>query len=127
MKGTKQDTFVIQSLMTCQVREICEGKSSFMAKTNLFLTMVCKHRTVDLAFETLDDKSRWRNLLAKLVAKEKGILDNVMSIHPQEPGGFDEFKHTDVDNDLEWFALYGGIGSHMLNTNVRTYLCELSI
>lgn len=115
-----------------QVKEVAEGittdiakRSGQTSKSNLYLSLICSHRSVDLCFESPEEKARWKTMLSILIDKEHGILHNIRDTLPHEPGGFDEFKHSDIDNDLKWFALYGGIGSSMINPTIQSYLMEL--
>jgi hypothetical protein len=67
-------------------------------KADQYLSVVCADRSVDLFFESTEERDNWRELLQALHAKEQGNL----GIESMDPGpGAPEF---------EWLVLYASIG-----------------
>ena len=72
------------------------------SKSEQFLSVNCLDRSVDLFFDTPQERNNWGDLLRTLVAKEQGTLIGVESIDP--PSDAPEF---------EWLALYSSIGKRI--------------
>ena len=43
-------------------------------KAEQYLSVICSDRSVDLFFETEEDRNNWRDLLKAIVTKEQGTL-----------------------------------------------------
>ncbi len=61
--------------------------------------MLCSDRSVDLFFDSEDERNNWRDLLRALVTKEQGQLAGIDSVDPL-PGA----------EEFEWLTLYASIG-----------------
>ena len=69
------------------------GQSS---KAEQYLSLLCADRSVDLLFETEEERNNWKELLTVLMTKEQGYLPGV---EPMDP-------HSDFDG----LILYSSIG-----------------
>ena len=75
--------------------------SAQAAKADQYLSLVCADRSVDLFFETPEERSSWRALLEALHAKEQGRLLGVESM---------ELPDADRADPFERLVLYSSIG-----------------
>lgn len=76
-------------------------KSGDVNKANLYLSLMCVNRSVDLIFETEKDRNNWKDLLDLLVIKERGCLENIEPVLP-----FTE------ESLFEWLLLYICMGNN---------------
>mmetsp|Transcript_32558 Transcript_32558/g.31038 ORF Transcript_32558/g.31038 Transcript_32558/m.31038 type:complete len:440 (+) Transcript_32558:212-1531(+) len=90
-----------------EVHQIQLGLSQFtMNKSShlnpdFFLSVMCSGRSVDLCFESPEDRNSWCTLLDILRLKEQGILQ-VESIKPDHK--------KSIENSREWGFLYEAVG-----------------
>ena len=70
-----------------------------IAKNEQFLSVNCPDRSVDLFFDTQQERDNWRDILNILVNKEHGKLGNIESIDPLPNAP-----------EFERLALYSAIG-----------------
>lgn len=68
------------------------------AKAEQYLSVICADRSIDLYFETEQDRNSWRELLLALVAKEQGKLAGVEPVE------------SSTISDIDWSILYASIG-----------------
>lgn len=92
------------------------------AKKNLekqYLSLLCSDRSVDLFFESEEERNTMKSLLIALKDKEFGVLPGVPSMNPEEAilggGGRREADVVAVaskeeDKAFEWKLLYSSIG-----------------
>eukprot|EP01038_Epipyxis_sp_PR26KG_P013873 gene13873-18606_t len=73
------------------------------AKTEQYLSVICSDRSVDLFFESEEERNNWRDLLKAIVTKEQGTLVGIESVDP--PADADEF---------EWMILNATIGKNIV-------------
>ncbi len=73
--------------------------SAQAVKAEQYLSVLCSDRSVDLFFDSEEERNNWRDLLKALVTKEQGQLAGIEAVDP--PPGADEF---------EWLTLYASIG-----------------
>ncbi len=69
------------------------------SKAEQYLSVLCSDRSVDLFFDSEEERNNWRELLRALVTKEQGTLTGIESVDP--PLDAPEF---------EWLTLYASIG-----------------
>lgn len=69
------------------------------SKAEQYLSVLCSDRSVDLFFDSEEERNNWRDLLRALVTKEQGTLTGIESVDP--PVDAPEF---------EWLTLYASIG-----------------
>jgi hypothetical protein len=77
--------------------------SANAAKAEQYLSVVCADRSVDLFFDSVEERDNWLDLLRALVTKEKGNLVNVESVDPAEDAP-----------EFEWLMLHAAIGKRRL-------------
>ena len=65
-----------------QRRQIESSQGSIVLNADLFLSLVCAGRSVDLCYETESDRNAWKILLDTLCTKEHGQLTGVEAITP---------------------------------------------
>ena len=73
--------------------------SAQTSKAEQYLSVVCSDRSVDLFFDSEEERNNWRDLLKALVTKEQGQLTGIDAVDP--PAGSEPF---------EWLTLYASIG-----------------
>jgi len=79
--------------------------SAQAAKAEQYLSLVCADRSVDLFFETVEERNSWKDLLVALHAKEQGRLLGVESM---------ELADDERDSLFEQLVLYSSIGKLLL-------------
>jgi hypothetical protein len=72
------------------------------SKADQFLSVNCSDRSVDLYFDTAQERNNWAELLRTLVAKEQGSLLGIESVDPPENA-----------EEFEWLVLYASIGKRV--------------
>ncbi len=81
--------------------------SAHVSKADQYLSVLCEDRSVDLLFESEDERNQWYDVLTALIAKERNTLPGVESILPD----------TDVATHFDYAVLYSSIGKEMNLTN----------
>ena len=84
-----------------------------MGSPDLYLSVVCAGRSVDLCFEKKADRDAWGGLLGTLCNKEHGSLVGVPSVCPPTCS-------VAMDDIYEWGFLYEALGS----TTVPVEACD---
>jgi hypothetical protein len=62
------------------------------AKSNLYLSLLCADRSIDLLFDTEQERIDWQELLTALMSKEHGMLPGVETMDPPRATATD-FDH----------------------------------
>lgn len=74
--------------------------SAQQSKAEQYLSVLCSDRSVDLFFDSEDERNNWRDLLRALVAKEQGgPLAGIEGVEPAPDAP-----------EFEWLTLYASIG-----------------
>lgn len=83
-------------------------KAAQSSRADQYLSVICAGRSVDLCFETVQERDEWKDMLELLTRKEHGQL---IGIEPLT---------LPADNDLfEWLLIYSAIGEGLLPLSVR--------
>jgi hypothetical protein len=75
--------------------------SAQSAKAGQYLSVLCADRSIDLYFESVEERNKWRDVLTALVKKEQGDLQGIAPVDPEMGSDFEDF---------DWLVLYGSIG-----------------
>lgn len=78
------------------------------SKQDLYLSLICAGRSVDLCFESEDERNNWKDLLELLSMKEHGRLLGIDSVAPSPDAPY-----------TEWLLYNSSIGSHVIPKDVR--------
>lgn len=92
----------------------------------LYLSVICADRSIDLFFETEYDRDDWKALLEILLQKEHGLMHGVKSVRPPMPPALREIQNGDnndekvyvnssLDDDYEWLLLFDCIGRNCIS------------
>ena len=98
-----------------EVSSIAAGISSEVLKkaaqpgrADQYLSVICAGRSVDLCFESVQERDEWKGMLEMLARKEHGELVGVEPLAPP------------AENDLfEWLLIYSAMGEGFLPVAVR--------
>ena len=82
------------------------------AKANLFLSLTCSGRSVDLCFDSEEERNEWQELLNLLMLKEHGALE-CLKVEQPSP-----------DQLNEWLYLYSALGENCLPLEVWRKLTD---
>ena len=77
---------------------------------DLYLSIICADRSIDLRFTTEIERNDWKVVLGKLLQKELGVLDGIKTIRPR-------IQHDAVipeEDIFEWLVLFHTIGRYCL-------------
>lgn len=77
--------------------------SASSSKADLYLSILCADRSIDLMFESVQDRDAWHAVLLALMEKERNHLEK-SGIEPVEAG---------LDNDFDAVVLYSAIGKEV--------------
>lgn len=80
--------------------------SAHVSKADQYLSVLCEDRSVDLLFESEEERNQWYDVLTALIAKEKNSLPGVDSILPD----------PEVATDFDYAVLYSSIGKEVDST-----------
>jgi len=112
---TWKGKFGNQGVGMSEVTEVVDGIqtdvlkwSGAAAKSDQYLSVLCADRSIDLFFDSVQDRDNWRDVLQALFEKEMNKLTNIPGVEPTGP---------DV-TDFDWLVLYTSIGKTMPGTNV---------
>jgi hypothetical protein len=81
-------------------------------KANLFLSLTCAGRSVDLCFDTEEERNEWQELLHLLMLKEHGSLETLKVEQPP------------AEKLNEWLYLYSALGENCLPLDVWKTLTQ---
>jgi hypothetical protein len=94
-------------------------KAGQSSRSDTYLSVVCSGRSVDLCFDTVDERNNWKELLGILVQKEQGQLEGVSTMLAQ-------LEEEDPE-PFEYFLLYSSLGENSLRAEIVKKLMRLSI
>lgn len=75
--------------------------SAQSAKAGQYLSVLCADRSIDLYFESVEERNKWRDVLQALVRKEQGDLQGIPGVEPEVRSDYEDF---------DWLVLYASIG-----------------
>jgi hypothetical protein len=91
-------------------------KAGQPSKAEQYLSLICVGRSIDLYFDSEDERNNWRDLMDVLSMKENDHLVGVESIIPNE----NSF-------DIDWYLYYQEIGNHKLDMDSLNEMCKKNI
>lgn len=119
---TWKGKFGNQGVDLSEVSEVVSGittevlrRSAHASKTDLYLSLICAGRSVDLCLETVEERNEWRDLLELLVKKEHGQLSGL--------GGL---LRDDCKTAAESLFLFAALGEGPLSVPMRKEILKLS-
>ena len=91
-----------------------------MGSPDLYLSVVCAGRSVDLCFEKKADRDAWGGLLGTLCNKEHGSLVGVPSVCPPTCSAV-------LDDIYEWGFLYDALGATTVPAEARDSILGIDV
>lgn len=75
--------------------------SAQSAKAGQYLSVLSSDRSIDLYFESVEERNKWRDVLMALVRKEQNDLQGIPPVDPEPQSDYEDF---------DWMVLYTSIG-----------------